>query len=238
MPLYPGEWKLKKEQMWKRIWEDLEIGYLDRDLLPLLMLTNTDSELYTTSSCSGRITVMDAEYPWTRDETGIIFKSHTPLTPKELDFIYRFKPYRRIWVNATGPIIHIYSSTTKKAIRILEVARKSGFKHSGVMHVSKARGIFLELVTGIYMSQLVRTEDRVIVKQEELNSLVKLINIALLEGKKRLQKLHVELSKILPEKVDEVVEKDLKKWSHLTNKTPLEIFVEMCAEKNIKCELY
>ncbi|MEM0000001.1 MAG: hypothetical protein QXH02_00510 [Desulfurococcaceae archaeon] len=230
-----AKWKSRKEYMWRRIWEDLEIGYLDRDLLPLLVLVNTDSELYTTSSCSGRIVVMDSDYPWSRDETGIVFKAHIPVKPEELVFVYRFEPHKRIWINVTGPIVHIYSSTMKKATQILEVARKSGFKHSGIMHLSKARGVFLELVTGIFVSQLVRTRDRVFIKYEDLEAFIKLLNAALLEGKKRLQRLYEGFLKVLPEEVDEAVKKDLDAHQLLAGKTPIEIFHEMCKEGGAEC---
>lgn len=239
MPLDHDTWRSRKELMWKRIWEDLEIGYLDRDLLPLLILVNMDIELYTTSSCSGRITVMDSEYPWTRDETSVVFKSHVPITSRELNFIYRLKPHKKIWITVTGPIIHIYSLTAKKAVRVLEVARKTGFKHSGIMHISKTRGIFLELVTGIYVSQLIRTVDSILVEPIKLDVLVELLNSTLLEGKKRLQKLYVELSKLLPENVDSNIKSDLlkDKWQ-LVGRSPVEVFTEMCVEKQIRCEIY
>jgi len=76
-------WRERKYKAWKRILDDLEIGYLDVDLLPLLVLINRDRELYTTSSCSGRITVMDAEYPWEKEEeTAIVFKTQRPCKTK------------------------------------------------------------------------------------------------------------------------------------------------------------
>lgn len=238
MPVDRVTWRFRKELMWKRIWEDLEIGYLDRDLLPLLVLVNMDSELYTTSSCSGRITAMDSDYPWIRDETGIVFKSHVPITPRDLNFTYELKPHKKIWVIVTGPIIHIYCLTAKKAVQVIEVARRTGFKHSGIMHIGKTRGIFLELVTGIYISQLIRTADSILVEPIKLEALVELLNSALLEGKKRLQKLYVELSKLLPEKADSTIEGDLRCKRQLVGKSPVDVFIEMCKEKRTKCELY
>jgi len=234
MRAYRSEWKLRKEQAWRRIWEDLEIGYIDRDLLPILLLINADSELYTTSSCSGRIVFVDLDYPWERDETGIVFKSHVPITPSEVGFIYHYRPYRKLWAVASGPIIHVYCYTGKKAVEILTAARKTGFKHSGIMYVSKTRGIFLELVTGVYVAQLVKTSNAIFIKPEDVNSFVGLLNSVLIEGKKRLQRLYLELSKILPEKPDERVSEDLKNRQLALNKTPLEAFIEVCREKYAK----
>lgn len=221
------KYRKRKILSWKRIWEDLEIGYLDRDLLPLLVLMNSDAEIYTTSSCSGRIVVMDAEYPWVRDETGVIFKSHIPIESSELKFIYRYKPFKKIWIIVSGPIIHFYSLSARKANRILNTARRMGFKHSGVIHVSRDKGFFVELVTGIYLAQLIKTKEYEVVSINNIEGLLTVLNNALLEGKNRLQKLFLELKNNLPEKRDEEIEKEVMKIRAILDKSPLEILEEM-----------
>lgn len=228
-------WLARKKRAWRKLWEDLEIGYLDRDLLPLLILLNRDVDFYTTSSCSGRIVVMDSDYPWIRDETNIVFKSHIPITEIELDFIYKIKPHRNIWLNVTGPIIHIYSSSLKKTMWLLNNTRKWGFKHSGILHVSRDKGVFIELVTGIYLSQCLRIGERVVIDRGDLPNILNLVNTSLVEGKKRLHRLYSELSRSLPVDIDEEVEKDIEKRKNITEKSPLEIFRELCIEKNIVC---
>ncbi|MEM4869201.1 MAG: hypothetical protein QW081_02245 [Desulfurococcaceae archaeon] len=231
-------WRKSKEYFWKRVHEDLEIGYLDRDLLPLLILVNLDAELYTTSSCSGRIVVMDSDTPWQRDETNIVFKSHVPVESSEVEFIYRLEPHRGFWMIVTGPIIHVSALKLKRAVEILNVARRVGFKHSGIMHVSPSKGVFVELVTGVYVSQLVRVGSKLLVPRQELQSLVEVMNKVLVEGKSRLQKLYTELVKILPRVLDrEVNEKVLELYAGLSGKTPLDIFLELCREKNRVCEI-
>ncbi|MEM0225027.1 MAG: hypothetical protein QXS24_04310 [Desulfurococcaceae archaeon] len=225
-------WKTRKQRSWRRIWEDLEIGYLDRDLLPLLILMNRDEEIFTTSSCSGRITVMDSEFPWDRDETNIIFKSHIPVELNDLNFIFKYSPYKKIWIIVNGPIIHFYSSSTRKASRILNAARRIGFKHSGIIHATKTKGFFVELITGIYLTQLIRTRDNIIISIDNMKDLLTTFNSALIEGKNRLQRLFLELKKILPENVDEEIESDLRAKEISLEKSPIEIFEEMIKSKN------
>lgn len=229
------EWRSRKRLFWEKMWTDLGIGYLDRDLLPLLILVNKDSELYTTSSCSGRITVMDSSYPWSREETGIVFKSHIPVEAKELEFIYNLKPLKNVWINVTGPIIHLYALNLNKALTILKASRKLGFKHSGILNVNKKRGILLELVTGIYISQLARCGDQIIIDKHDLDTLVGMANRSLIEGKLRLHNLYVELSKILPTEVDQFIEEDLARRGIRLSKAPLDIFNDMCREIGTRC---
>lgn len=231
------KWQYRKKLAWSKIWEDLEIGYLDRDLLPLLILINRDRNFYTTSSCSGRILLMDSKYPWSRDETGIVFKSHVPIRDSELDFVFSLEPYVNFWLSVTGPIIHLYASSPKKAIWLLNLARRQGFKHSGIMYVSRSKGVFVELITGIYLSQTIKLRNKIIISQAELRELIKLVNTVLVEGKKRLHRLYLELAEKLPETIDEEVERDLSTRKSITNKSPLDIFKEICEEKGTLCEV-
>ena len=229
-------WRREKLAFWKRLREDLEIGYLDRELLPLILLINMDAELYSTSSCSGRLIVMDAETPWSREETSTIFKSHVPVKPGDLEFMYTLRHSKNLWLIVSGPIIHISALKAKRAMEVLRIARSSGFKHSGIMHVSTTKGFFVELVTGIHVAQLIKTRDRVVVPKEELDVLVELFNRFLLECKHRLQKLYLSLKSILPKVVDEELEqKALKTFKPIISKTPLDIFFELCRERKAQC---
>jgi tRNA wybutosine-synthesizing protein 3 len=224
-------WNERKREAWLKIFEDLEIGYLDVELLPLLVLLNRDVNLFTTSSCSGRITVMDANYPWERDETAIVFKTHGPIASFELEFMYKVPPHKRYWLIVSGPIIHIYSRSIKLALKILQLARRVGFKHSGVMNYSSERGAFIELVTGVYVTQLIRTREIVLVNQRDLEHLARTFNQALIEGKRRLNSLYQELSRHLPTVADEHIEEDARLKGLIPSKMPLEIFVEVYSER-------
>ncbi len=232
MKINQDMWRERKYKAWKRILDDLEIGYLDVDLLPLLVLINRDRELYTTSSCSGRITVMDAEYPWEKEEeTAIVFKTHAPVKPSELSFLYSKTPYRKFWIIVNGPIIHIYTANLKLAVKILEQARRVGFKHSGIMHYSRNKGVFLELVTGVYTAQVIRVKNEAIVKPSELPHLVEVVNSTLLEGKERLEKLYRELEKILPVNPDPYIEREIITRNIQVNKSPLEVLKEVYKDR-------
>lgn len=233
MKIDMNAWRMRKQRLWKRIWEDLEIGYIDRDLLPLIVLMNRDAEIYTTSSCSGRFVIMDAEFPWDREETSIVFKSHIPVEIDDLSFAFKYTPYKRTWIVVSGPIIHFYSSSTRKVARILSTARRIGFKHSGIINASRNRGFFVELVTGVYLTQLIRSKDHIVFPMDNVRSLLETFNMALIEGKNRLQRLFLELVKILPENIDDEIEDDLMMRKDLLEKTPIEIFEEMVKSRGM-----
>ena len=185
-------WKKEKEEAYKRLWEDLEIGYLDEDLLEILLEFFKRPESYTKSSCSGRITLLDGPLPWERRESTIIFKKHSPITVDEIESLLDQPVLYRLWLVATGPIIHVITLTGREARRILRIAGRAGFKHSGIMSISK-KGFIVELRTGIRLAVLLKTPRGLVVSREGLGEAVRAANEALIKGKERLNRLLAEL---------------------------------------------
>lgn len=220
-------WTQRKKLFWQRMWYDLEIGYLDKDLLPVLIRLNLDKNAYSLSSCSGRIVVVDSPFPWSRgSDTTILFKKHVYVDTGDLADILSQTPAHNMWIITTGPILHIAVSSPTTAIKILKLARMAGFKHSGIMHYSRKKGYILELTTGVYLSQLLRRKDSVFYR-ENLDKLVETVNEALLEGKKRLEKLYNYLKNEFLTEIDEEIASDLELRGIRFDKTPLQIFNEL-----------
>jgi tRNA wybutosine-synthesizing protein 3 len=185
-------WLRRKEEFRKRLMHDLDIGYLDRDILDVLQKIFDFPEYFTLSSCSGRISLVDALMPWERDESTVIFKKHSPITVEELRHLMGQRAVRTMWLTVTGPIIHVSSRSLSDALRIIEVARKAGMKHSGIIS-SGRKGVVAELVSGVYISVPLKTGDEVLIADRFIPLLVSLANKALLAGKRRLNRLRTVL---------------------------------------------
>ncbi len=203
-------WRRRKIEFWQRLWEDLEIGYLDGDLIPILILFYTDRKIHTLSSCSGRIIVADSTFPWSREETSIVYKKHSPISVDEIEDILGYSPVRRLWLNVTGPIIHVSTSDMSTAEKVLVIARNSGMKHSGILSLSENKGIVLELTTGVKLTHLLRTPGTLITDLSKLDKLIDIANQVLLEGKKILCRLYATLRKCMPFIPDDEIIGDLK----------------------------
>ena len=178
-------WEEAKEKAWERLEEDLEIGYLDEDIYDILKMFFQLPYAFTKSSCSGRITAVDAKYPWSRDGT-IIFKVHRPITLDELHKVLKKPVRQRLWMNVQGPIIHVMAKDLNSAFEVLRLAREAGFKHSGIL-VANEEGWLVELTTGVRANLLLKDKDKelMIVDESTLNA----INDVLLQGKRRLDAL-------------------------------------------------
>lgn len=203
------QWRLYKQKNWRKLWEDLEIGYLDRELLPILIRLNLDRNIYTTSSCSGRIVLSDSTYPWSREETSIVFKKHTLIDINELMNIVNKTTIRRLWINVSGPIIHLSVLKLSYAKVVLKIAQLSGFKHSGIISINKYKGIIIELMSGIKITHLLKTNLCEITNLNKINELVNTLNNALEESRKSLEKLRQNVFKRIPLEEDYYIKEDL-----------------------------
>jgi tRNA wybutosine-synthesizing protein 3 len=174
-------------------------------------LFNVDKNVYTMSSCSGRITLSDSTYPWSREETSIVFKKHATISIDEVLPIINKPVVRRLWLNVTGPIIHLSVNNLEYALEILRIAREAGYKHSGILSINPLKGVLLELTTGIWMSQLLKTCDKDIVNKENLYRVVDVANEVLNRGKELLMKLYNMLKNRKNYEVDEEILSDLEK---------------------------
>ncbi len=183
----PLLWSKRREEAYRRFVEDIEIGYVDRDIINLVETIFKKKTVFSTSSCSGRITIVDAMFPWLREESFIVFKKHEPLSPLEiLEFIDKNTPTYRFWLIVSGPIIHLNALTLESAIKILSIARESGFKHSGIISISE-NGIGIEIISGVWTSFLLVDKKTLVVT--DIHRIVGIANDILREGKTRLQKL-------------------------------------------------
>lgn len=202
-------YKFKKES-WERLWSDIDVGYIDRGILDLLIRFNMDKNIYTKSSCSGRIVISDTTYPWSREETGVIFKKHDYITVDEVIDILNKPIVRNLWLNVSGPIIHLSVLNGKYARFILSIARNAGFKHSGILSVNRLKGFIIEIVSGVKMSHLLKTSSRIIVDESALPLLVQEANRVYSMGLTLLNKLKKLVFENLPKEVDEDVVRDVE----------------------------
>lgn len=186
-------WTKRKEMMFKRMLEDLHIGYLDEDISDLLLEIFKRENAFTISSCSGRIVFVDTQLPWMRKTSTVIFKKHKPITFEELLEVLNKPILSRLWVIVTGPILHISTTTLKEARILISASRVAGFKHSGVISFRRD-GIVLELKSGIGFTCAVKSGDKVLVNPTA--DLVNICNEVLMSGKDRLRRLKEVISKL------------------------------------------
>ncbi len=184
-------WHRLKEKYLSSLLEERLVSYLDPGAEEILLKINSLRDVVTTSSCIGRITIVEAKFPWERrEESRIVFKSHYQINEFEVALVVS-RDLSPLWLKVTGPIIHMRVRSLDCASKILEIARRSGFKHSGIISIDREGPgcCTLEINSPTQMITPLKTSRGVIVRGQDLKIVVKLANEILLEGRRRLKSL-------------------------------------------------
>ncbi|MFN3803809.1 MAG: tRNA-wybutosine modification methyltransferase TYW3 [Pyrobaculum sp.] len=137
--------QLRKKVFLERLELEALQDRVDGDILPLLRLLNSHPNIYTTSSCSGRIMVAEAVRPSYSKGKGFrpVAKWHHPV-PTEL-IEEAISELDHAWLMVRGAIIHVATADVRTAYKIVEIGRETGHKHSGIITINKG-GIFVEIL--------------------------------------------------------------------------------------------
>ncbi len=174
-----------RDEALSRLHEDVERELVDDELIELLEILNRSPNIYTTSSCAGRITLGCNNTSWEdKKSTRLPFKSHKPVSVDDVLSAIERIDCKWMWLKASYPLLDIAVRDLDDGLRLVEVARKAGFKYSGIQ---PSRGQKYHV--------LIRGNDNVQVPLkkkvdiEELAKIVSLMNRILLDGKVKLVRL-------------------------------------------------
>ena len=155
-------------------------GFIDEDIKDLLDLINSAGGYKTTSSCSGRITLLNRQG---KKETEWLFKSHYAVKASDVWNALQ-KTEDKAWFMQEPVIMHVKCNSIEKAEKLLEIARSVGMKHSGIVTLGK------EPVLEIRGSERVETIlEKSIVSREYIEMLVAEANEKLLKAKEKIKLL-------------------------------------------------
>jgi len=159
-------------------------GSIDRHILDLVNAINKSNNFYTTSSCSGRIMLFkegrsknDSEWIWvTHDKAdpNILFDNISI----EDNLIFRME----------GAILHVCAKDLESAQKLVDLAKQSGFKRSGIIASNKR--FMLELISTENISAPLIIDGKVYFTKEYIEALTKKANDKLKITWKKIDKLH------------------------------------------------
>ncbi len=181
-------WTSRKRAFLRRLERERRQGRVDEDIVPLLRAINALDDYYTTSSCSGRIQVVAAEFPGDKWNMVTLAKWHRPVEPEEVVTVVRHVDYPNLWFSMQPPILHVICRTPAAAIRLVKLARASGFKRAGLQGARKNR-YPVEIMGTERIETPLRLSGVWVVREEALPLLVRAANMLLVRSKERIERL-------------------------------------------------
>lgn len=173
----------------------LKRGEVDSLLIPMIRYLNSLEDYYTTSSCAGRISVFH-DVGAKRDDDWL-GKWHREIEFDDIKSALEKIPKNGIvWFIYEPAIFHVISRNLEDAIKIVNLARNSGFKKVGILSCKPER--YLTEICSTERIDAPLAENRILLVDEEyIRYLVKLGNEKFQKGQKRLKRLEKSIYSML-----------------------------------------
>lgn len=148
---------------------------------------NRSGDLYTTSSCAGRIALM--EVPDVEPKRGARFlgKWHGPVGPGDVLSLLAPPPRGPVWMFMQGVILHVTCRDLAAAKRVLDAAIASGHKASGVKGLG--RRPVVEVRATEHMALPLARGGRMLAGEDYVRAVVDEANRRMERSRSRLERL-------------------------------------------------
>ncbi len=170
-------------------------GKVDEDIVPLLDLINYRTPYYTTSSCSGRIVVMQLPRLGDKKNAEFLGKWHREVRVDEIrDAISKYRD-GLLYLFVQSSIIHVVARNMEDANLLLTLAREAGFKYSSLKNV-KDEGILIELLSTEHMEIPLGIDGEIKICEGDIPFFTDMANATLRRVKYKLSKLEEKISSL------------------------------------------
>jgi len=182
-----------KETAMKKLKKALTQDMVDEKIISLLDIINQSDEFYTSSSCAGRIVLL--QIPEIGDKKNAMFlgKWHRTIESPELLSAVKKAKKGQLWLLAQSPIIHITAKTSLDAEKMLKTAISCGFKNSNLKSIGKKT--VLEICSTERLDAPIGKNATLFCNDEHLTLLIDISNDVIKKSNFKLAKLQKELKK-------------------------------------------
>ncbi|WP_461865915.1 tRNA(Phe) 7-((3-amino-3-carboxypropyl)-4-demethylwyosine(37)-N(4))-methyltransferase Taw3 [Thermococcus sp.] len=185
--------KAKREAL-KSLFTAVRERKVDEDILDLLMLINSIKGVYTTSSCSGRIGIIEEPAPGAKPLARWLIKVHRQIEFEEAKSSLKKARKGLIFLKSQPPIFHVVAEDLERAKMLHELGLASGFKYT-TFKVINARYL-VEINATEYLTAPLGKDGKVLVSDEYLHFAIGVGNQMLKRSKNRLPRLEKNFKKL------------------------------------------
>ena len=168
---------------------------VDEDIKDILKKINSNDEYFTSSSCSGRILIIELPSLGNKKEAKFLGKWHRVVEYSEIDYALKSATKGMIWVLAQSPILHIIAKSNISADKMIKIAISSGFKNSGIKSFSS--NIVVEICSTERLDMPIGQDSYLYCSKKHLDFLIDVSNDIIKRSKNKLKLLKKNLDKSL-----------------------------------------
>jgi tRNA wybutosine-synthesizing protein 3 len=164
---------------------------VDKGIQKIIDLINKSEYYYTSSSCAGRIVLIELPEIGDKRRSEFLGKWHRPIEKNELELVVKKRKTGFLWLLAQSPILHIAAATNIAADKLLKTAISCGFKNSGLKSI--VGNIIVEICSTERLDAPIGKNGRLFCNDEYLCLLVDISNEVLDRADHKLKRFEYEL---------------------------------------------
>ena len=173
----------------------IQDGEVDLRIIDTLNILNSKEDYYTTSSCAGRIILIELEEIGGKKSSNFIFKSHEKVDYKDIwKIINDYTGTKMIFLIVNSSIIHAVCKDLESAKKLINISKESGFKYSSIFSLSDK--IIVEIRSTEKMDIPLVKNGIVYPSEDYLVIMIDIANQLLERIKKKIEKLNENLRNI------------------------------------------
>jgi tRNA wybutosine-synthesizing protein 3 len=167
-------------------------GSIDKPIRKLVDLVNSLDDYYTTSSCSGRIFLIERTESGKKNESKWLLVKHAKISFNEVK--KALISNKKVWFKQESMIIHFCCRDIEAATKMLDVCREAGLKRAGISTIG--RKIMIEAFGTERIDTIVAEKGKILVSDDYLNILVREANKKHSKNIERIKRLEKEIKKL------------------------------------------
>jgi tRNA wybutosine-synthesizing protein 3 len=187
-----NKFDMQRDKAMKQLAEARKRDEADKDIAGLVDLINSNRDFYTTSSCAGRIAVLQTPKGHDKRESKWLGKWHHEIGLQDLKGALGKHDGDVVYLQSECPILHVVSRDIENAEKILFEAQQSGFKRSGIQAINPER-VLVEICSTEILEVPLAEDGEILVEDTYLDYLANIANTKFLAGREKLRRLEERL---------------------------------------------
>jgi tRNA wybutosine-synthesizing protein 3 len=185
----------RMESLEKRICE----GEVDQEVLPIVEIINSNPDYFTTSSCAGRIVLIELPEIGDKENAEFLGKWHRAVGADEVMAAFsKAKDNTVVFLLAQSPIIHVRCKTIRGALELRNLAVESGLKYSTLKSLTlDKKNVPIKIVVEILSSENIHVPisrgGKLFPNSDYIAFLVKNANVVLERARGKLERFRANL---------------------------------------------
>lgn len=180
-----SRWEFLKQFNVSKYGKAKDEGKADKPIIPLCDFLNSKPNYFTSSSCSGRIILIDIPGK-SKKRAEFLLKWHSVVNvEKALKEVLSVKG-KKVWFRFDPFILHISCRTMKDAEKVLKIKWDSGIRRGGIHSISEGR-LAVELDGSESIAVPVMEKGKFLVDKAFFRYLLKLANVKMRENRRRFK---------------------------------------------------